>query len=109
LFSSAATDLSISLACAWALRSRIRGFSPETDTLLRRLTFIFVRTAAYTTIASLLAAILFAVYKEDDLNAYIAYATWTPGVRPPALLSTRPSVTRSCRHRPLFEALVLSG
>ncbi|BGP42888.1 hypothetical protein JCM10450v2_007006 [Rhodotorula kratochvilovae] len=79
MFGTAFADLSISLACAWALRSRIRGFNPETDTLLRKLTLIFVRTAAYTTVLSFIAAIILVATSDDDLLSFLNMAFWTPG------------------------------
>ncbi|GAA5907036.1 hypothetical protein JCM8208_004496 [Rhodotorula glutinis] len=95
MLSSAVADLSISLACAWALRARIRGFNPETDTLLRHLSWIFLRTAAYTTILRLITAIIMIVYGEYDLLSYLNNAFWTPGAALSALsLFTFSTATR---------------
>ncbi|GAA5836893.1 hypothetical protein JCM9279_007692 [Rhodotorula babjevae] len=95
MLSSAVADLSISLACAWSLRARIRGFNPETDTLLRHLSWIFLRTAAYTTILSLITAIILVTYGEYDLLSYLNNAFWTPGAALSALsLFTFSTATR---------------
>ncbi|GAA6046655.1 hypothetical protein JCM3770_003099 [Rhodotorula araucariae] len=78
LYASAAADLSISAACGYALRSRIAGFNKTTDSLLRRLTFIALRTAAYTTIVSFAGAIMLSIYSDDDLLGYVSTSMWLP-------------------------------
>lgn len=45
----AACDLSITVALGVGLRSRIAGFSHQTDSILRQLIWLALRTAAYTT------------------------------------------------------------
>lgn len=72
LWSSAVADLSNSLAFARALGSRIHGFNETTDTLLRRLIFLAVRTASYTTILSIAGAIANSIWGDDDTLGFIA-------------------------------------
>ncbi|GAA5984845.1 hypothetical protein JCM11641_005437 [Rhodosporidiobolus odoratus] len=78
LWASAVADLSISAACAWGLRSRIAGFNEVTDSLLRKLILIVVRTASYTSLLSVIGAIVNGIYSDDDLNTYIGSAFWMP-------------------------------
>ncbi|GAA5820139.1 hypothetical protein JCM11251_005499 [Rhodosporidiobolus azoricus] len=77
-WASAVCDISISIACAFGLRSRIAGFNEVTDSLLRKLMMIAFRTASYTSILSLVAAICMTIWRDDDLNSYIAIAFWVP-------------------------------
>lgn len=81
LLSSAIADLSISVCCGWALYSRIAGFNETTDSLLRRLIWISVRTASYTTILSLAGAATNLAWGDDSLLSYVAIALWLPMVR----------------------------
>ncbi|GAA5875094.1 hypothetical protein JCM3774_003426 [Rhodotorula dairenensis] len=78
LWTSAVADVSISLAAAYSLRSRIVGFNRETDSVLRTLIFIVLRTAAYTAIISIVVAVLESVYKDDQLQSFITAALWVP-------------------------------
>lgn len=74
LWSSAVADVSISLAAAYSLKSRIVGFNRETDSLLRTLIFIVLRTAAYTAILSVVGAVIESVYKDDQLQSFVGDA-----------------------------------
>ncbi|GAA5984559.1 hypothetical protein JCM10908_003398 [Rhodotorula pacifica] len=78
LWASAIADVSISLACAWSLRSRIAGFNRGTDSVLRTLIFIVLRTAAYTAIISVVGAVVESIYSDDELPSYIGNAFWLP-------------------------------
>lgn len=72
LWSSAVADLNNSLAFARALSSRIHGFNETTDHLLRRLIFIAVRTASYTTVLSIAGAVANSVWGDDDTLGFVA-------------------------------------
>lgn len=74
LWSSAIADVSISLAAAYSLKSRIAGFNRETDSLLRTLIFIVLRTAAYTAILSIVVAAVESVYKDYQLQSFVTAA-----------------------------------
>ena len=74
LWSSAIADVSISLAAAYSLKSRIAGFNRETDSLLRTLIFIVLRTAAYTAILSIVVATVESVYKDYQLQSFVTAA-----------------------------------
>lgn len=74
LWSSAVADVSISLAAAYSLKSRIVGFNRETDSLLRTLIFIVLRTAAYTAILSVVGAVVESVYKDHQLQSFVGDA-----------------------------------
>ncbi|GAA6030174.1 hypothetical protein JCM8097_009298 [Rhodosporidiobolus ruineniae] len=81
LFSGAAADLAISIALAWTLNSRIMGFNERTDSLLKRLILVALRTAAYTSIISIAgAAIATAIeYSKPDVHtASAGFAFWLP-------------------------------
>ncbi|GAA5965589.1 hypothetical protein JCM8115_001588 [Rhodotorula mucilaginosa] len=78
LWSSAITDVSISLAAAYSLKSRIAGFNRETDSVLRTLIFIVLRTAAYTAIISIVVAAVESVYKDYQLQSFVTAALWLP-------------------------------
>lgn len=71
LWSSAIADVSISLAAAYSLKSRIAGFNRETDSVLRTLIFIVLRTAAYTAIISIVVAAVESVYKDYQLQSFV--------------------------------------
>lgn len=58
LWSSAATDVLVTTALYYNLNSRISGFSSSTDSMLRKIGRIGVRTAAYTAIVALMGAIV---------------------------------------------------
>ncbi|GAA5993763.1 hypothetical protein JCM5350_000228, partial [Sporobolomyces pararoseus] len=55
LWSSAAADCSVSIALAYNLHKRIAHFNEKTDSVLRKLILIGLRTAAFTAILSLVA------------------------------------------------------
>lgn len=71
LWSSAIADVSISVAAAYSLKSRIAGFNRETDSVLRTLIFIVLRTAAYTAIISIVVAAVESVYKDYQLQSFV--------------------------------------
>ncbi|BGP02906.1 hypothetical protein RTBOTA2_005820 [Rhodotorula toruloides] len=73
---SAVADVSISIACACSLRSRIAGFNSRTDSLLRHLIMIAFRTASYTAIVSLVSAVLSTVYNDSNARSFIVYSFW---------------------------------
>jgi hypothetical protein len=81
LYSTFAATLSISGACAYGLSTRISSFNIVTDSLLRRLILIVVRTASYTSVFSLLAAVMLTVWHDYNLNTFIGLAFWIPLVR----------------------------
>lgn len=74
LWSSALADVSISLAAAYSLKSRIAGFNRATDSLLRTLIFIVLRTAAYTAVISIVVATVESVYKDYQLQSFVTAA-----------------------------------
>ncbi|GAA6042121.1 hypothetical protein JCM8097_003117 [Rhodosporidiobolus ruineniae] len=78
LWASAVADISISSACAYGLMSRVASFNVVTDSLLRRLTLIVVRTAAYTSLLSIVGAICLVIWSDDNNNAFIPIALWLP-------------------------------
>ncbi|GAA5836156.1 hypothetical protein JCM11251_007384 [Rhodosporidiobolus azoricus] len=76
---AAAADLSISVALAWSLQQRIAGFNRSTDSLLRKLIWITLRTAAYVSVLSITGAVVAAIwtdgfYETTDINI----AFWMP-------------------------------
>ncbi|TKA52349.1 hypothetical protein B0A53_04817 [Rhodotorula sp. CCFEE 5036] len=78
LWSSAIADVSISVAAAYSLKSRIAGFNRETDSVLCTLIFIVLRTAAYTAIISIVVAAVESVYKDYQLQSFVTAALWLP-------------------------------
>ncbi|GAA6040957.1 hypothetical protein JCM8097_000510 [Rhodosporidiobolus ruineniae] len=79
LSATATTDLSISLALAYSLRKRIKNFNGTTDSLLKQLIYLALRTAAYTAILSIAGLIVAAVYKDSDYGTTnIHIALWLP-------------------------------
>ncbi|GAA5836890.1 hypothetical protein JCM9279_007691 [Rhodotorula babjevae] len=78
LYASAFADLSISATIAWALHSRIAGFNETTDSLLWRLIWLSIRSASYTTVVSIAAAVTMSVWGEDNLLSFITIALWMP-------------------------------
>ncbi|GAA5967886.1 hypothetical protein JCM11641_005799 [Rhodosporidiobolus odoratus] len=79
LWSSALADISISVALAYNLRQKITGFSEETDSLLRKLIYIGIKTASYTSLLSFLGAIAASIWSDGDLRyTDIDLAFWTP-------------------------------
>lgn len=75
LWASATADISISLVCASSLKSRLHGYTREVDSLLHRLVIICFRTAAYTSLMAIVAAILATIYHANfTLHLYITLA-----------------------------------
>ncbi|GAA6030172.1 hypothetical protein JCM8097_009297 [Rhodosporidiobolus ruineniae] len=68
LFGGAAADLSISIAFAWTLRSKIAGFNSNTDSILKRLIIVALRTAAYTSVISLAGASVATAVSWSNFN-----------------------------------------
>ncbi|BGO94953.1 hypothetical protein NBRC10512_000632 [Rhodotorula toruloides] len=73
---SAVADVSISIACACSLRSRIAGFNSRTDSLLRHLIVLAFRTALYTAVVSLVSAVVSSVYRDSDVRSFVVYSFW---------------------------------
>ncbi|GAA5836189.1 hypothetical protein JCM11251_007391 [Rhodosporidiobolus azoricus] len=79
LASAAAADLSISIALAISLHQRRAGFSAATDWLLGQLMWVGLRTAAYTAILSLAAAVVAACFTDGEYaTTNIVCALWLP-------------------------------
>ncbi|KAK4050380.1 hypothetical protein OIV83_003449 [Microbotryomycetes sp. JL201] len=79
LFCSMFVDVAVSLALLYNLRSRIAGFNPATDSLLRALVQTALRTAAYTALVSIAGAVVSVSFHEDDLyTTDVQYALWYP-------------------------------
>ncbi|GAA5839175.1 hypothetical protein JCM11251_003696 [Rhodosporidiobolus azoricus] len=80
LWSSAVADISISVALAYNLRKRIAGFNEVlTDSILRKLIYIAVRTASYTSLISFAGAVTASIWSDSDLRyTEINIAFWTP-------------------------------
>ncbi|KAK4052232.1 hypothetical protein OIO90_004454 [Microbotryomycetes sp. JL221] len=79
LFCSMFVDVAVSLALLYNLRSRIAGFNPATDSLLRALVQTAIRTAAYTAVVSIAGAVVSVSFHEDNLyTTDIQYALWYP-------------------------------
>lgn len=77
LWAGATADISISLVCASSLKSRLHGYTREADSLLHRLVIICFRTAAYTSLMAIVAAILATIYHARfTLHLYITFAFW---------------------------------
>lgn len=97
LWASAAADCSISIALAYNLHKRIAHFNETTDSVLRKLIMIGLRTAAFTAILSLVAATISSIYSGHDASAVaISIALWIPtGALYGISLFTTLSATRS--------------
>ncbi|GAA5923755.1 DUF6534 domain-containing protein [Sporobolomyces koalae] len=79
LWASAAADCSISLALAYWLNRRIANFNEVTDSVLRKLIMIGMRSAAFTAILSVAGAIMSSLYSGwDPAKANIPIAFWVP-------------------------------
>ncbi|BGP12269.1 hypothetical protein JCM10213v2_000182 [Rhodosporidiobolus nylandii] len=79
LWASAVCDLTISFALAFSLRKRIAGFNAGTDSLLRSLATLALRTASYTSLLSIVGAVVASVYDDDTLKTTeINIAFWFP-------------------------------
>lgn len=75
LWASAAADLSLSAVCAYSIRKRLVGFARETDPLIVKLVVIAFRTAAYTSLMSVIGAVLASTFSADfDLRSFTGFA-----------------------------------
>ncbi|GAA6040971.1 hypothetical protein JCM8097_000517 [Rhodosporidiobolus ruineniae] len=76
---AAAADLSISLALAWSLRTRIAGFNRKSDSLLKQLIWVALRTALYTTVITIAGAVVSARFTDSELETTdLNLAFWLP-------------------------------
>lgn len=74
LWTSAAADVLISLVCSLSIRERLHGYTKETDTILVKLVVICFRTAAYTSLMSLVGAIVATAFRNDfDLRSFTGF------------------------------------
>lgn len=97
LWASATADISISLVCASSLKSRLHGYTREVDSLLHRLVIICFRTAAYTSLMAIVAAILATIYHANfTLHLYITLACVSLGrfMSSTCLRDTETSISR---------------
>ncbi|GAA5910589.1 DUF6534 domain-containing protein [Sporobolomyces salmoneus] len=79
LWACAAADCSISLALAYNLHQRIAHFNAATDSTLRKLILIGLRTAAFTAILSVVGAVMSSIYSGwDESKADLPIAFWIP-------------------------------
>ncbi|GAA5999406.1 DUF6534 domain-containing protein [Rhodotorula paludigena] len=75
----AACDLSITVALGVGLRSRIAGFSHQTDSILRQLIWLALRTAAYTTFLAIVGAVLAGIYSVAEIQlTNVTASFWLP-------------------------------
>ncbi|GAA6035126.1 hypothetical protein JCM8097_006377 [Rhodosporidiobolus ruineniae] len=79
LWSNAGVDLLITCVYIIALRKRLAGGTETTNNVLRLIILCAIRTAAYTSIFAMTAAILAQVFGlENTSNSLINYAFWEP-------------------------------
>ncbi|GAA5840488.1 hypothetical protein JCM11251_007600 [Rhodosporidiobolus azoricus] len=79
LCSVASTDIGISVALGLSLRSRIAGFSESTDSVLKQLIWLGLRTAAFTVVLAVPGAVLAGLYTVSDVeDTNITGALWIP-------------------------------
>ncbi|GAA5993764.1 hypothetical protein JCM5350_000229 [Sporobolomyces pararoseus] len=79
LWSSAVADCSISVALAYNLHQRIAHFNQKTDSVLRKLILLGLRTAAFTAILSVVGAVMSSLYSGwDPAKADIPIAFYIP-------------------------------
>ncbi|GAA5938961.1 DUF6534 domain-containing protein [Sporobolomyces koalae] len=79
LWASLAVDVAISVSLFVTLKQRIGGFNKTTDSLLRKLIVISLRTAAYTSVLAVAGAIVSLVFKDSNpAFALLHFAFWTP-------------------------------
>ncbi|BGP00323.1 hypothetical protein NBRC10513v2_004547 [Rhodotorula toruloides] len=79
LWASAFVDLAISVCLTITLSRRIQGFNDSTDSLLRKLIKVSLKTAAYTTLLAVGGAIVASAINDNDVNsAYAHFAFWFP-------------------------------
>ncbi|BGP54320.1 hypothetical protein JCM8202_000752 [Rhodotorula sphaerocarpa] len=106
LWASAAADLSISAVCCYSIRKRLVGFARETDPLIVKLVVIAFRTAAYTSLMSVIGAVLASTFSADfDLRSFTGFAFWLcqPGLYGIALFTFSRSNRRVVDNRSRFE------
>lgn len=102
LWANATADLSISLVCAFSLRTRLHGYTRETDSILHKLVVISFRTAAHTSFVAIVSAILSTIYHSGfNLHLYVTFAFWLglPGLYGIALFTFSTSSRHVIRHR----------
>ncbi|BGO92252.1 hypothetical protein NBRC10512_001202 [Rhodotorula toruloides] len=79
LWTSAFVDLAISICLTITLSRRIQGFNDSTDSLLRKLIKVSLKTAAYTALLAVGGAIVASATNDNDVNAaYAHFAFWFP-------------------------------
>ncbi|GAA5882798.1 hypothetical protein JCM16303_002463 [Sporobolomyces ruberrimus] len=79
LWACAAADFSISIALAYNLNKRIAHFNQATDSVLRKLIMIGLRTASFTTILSVAGALMSSIYSGwDPSKVNLPVAFWAP-------------------------------
>ncbi|GAA5846221.1 hypothetical protein JCM3766R1_000753 [Sporobolomyces carnicolor] len=79
LWACAAADTSISIALAYTLSQRIAHFNHATDSVLRKLILIGLRTASFTAILSVIGAVMSSIYSGwDPSKVDIPIAFWVP-------------------------------
>lgn len=79
LWTSACCDVLISASLWWTLKKHIAGFNSSTDSTLRSLIGVALRTALYTSILSVIGAALSVSFSPSDLNTIdVSSAFWLP-------------------------------
>ncbi|GAA6026093.1 hypothetical protein JCM11491_003277 [Sporobolomyces phaffii] len=79
LWACAVADCSISVALAYNLHQRIAHFNAATDSVLRKLILIGLRTASFTAILSVAGALMSSIYSGwDPSKVDIPVAFWVP-------------------------------
>ncbi|GAA6002466.1 DUF6534 domain-containing protein [Rhodotorula paludigena] len=95
-WSTAVTDVAVSICLACTLSSRRQGFKPRTDGLLKRLISMAMSSAAYTAVLATLGAIISAVSHIEALSVTLIHpAFWYPL---PACYGLSLFTTLSARH-----------
>ncbi|GAA5894102.1 hypothetical protein JCM6882_007984 [Rhodosporidiobolus microsporus] len=106
LWSSAAVDLSISVALFLTLKDRIASVNPKTDGVLKRIIKTGIQTAVYTGILSFIGAVMSVTYTwSGSKYGMIPYAFWPQipacyGISLYTTLSTRKAVDHYLNHHP---------
>ncbi|GAA6010208.1 hypothetical protein JCM10207_005667 [Rhodosporidiobolus poonsookiae] len=76
---TACADVSVTVALTFSLRKRIAGFNVATDSLLKQLIWLALRTASYTAILSLVGAVVGFIWTDGDYaTCNISIALWYP-------------------------------
>lgn len=79
LWACAAADTSISIALAYNLHKRIAHFNDKTDSVLRKLILVGLRTASFTAVLSVAGAVMSSIYSGWDLSKVaLPCAFWVP-------------------------------